>query len=317
MRFFRSIIMLALLVVGLASCLTIPAYNTKPAEPFTVVLIPDTQYYSEKHPLTYLQQTTWIKDYKDAINIKFAIHLGDIVQTAKNENEWVVADTAHKVLDGVVPYSVVPGNHDLHYHDDVLTRGTPLYHKYFPPSRFENEPWYGGHMGEDNACNYTFFEEVGLKFMVLSFAFAPSDEMIAWASDIVRQHPEHRVIVATHYYMRTNGRGNDGHTYGLNGADGEMLWNKFVRSHENIFMVVSGHVLGAHHQVSMNDAGKPVIEILSDYQGEANGGDGWLQMLRFMPDENRIDVVAYTPKLDKYNDKPQHTYSLKYAMKGE
>jgi len=108
MRFFRSIIMLALLVVGLASCLTILPYNTKSAEPFTVVLIPDTQYYSEKHPLTYLQQTTWIKDYTGAINIKFAIHLGDIVQTAKNENEWVVADTAQKVLDGVVPYSVVP-----------------------------------------------------------------------------------------------------------------------------------------------------------------------------------------------------------------
>ena len=316
MKLFRSFVMLMFLVVTVSSCATYGPSWASSAEPFSVVLIPDTQNYSEKYPYIYIQQTTWIKDQAEEDNIKFAIHLGDIVQTAKNENEWKVADTAHKVLDGAVPYSVVPGNHDLDYRDGALSRETSLYNTYFPPSRFAGESWYGGHMGEDNACNYCFFEEGGLKFMVISFAFAPSDEMIAWASEIVKQHPDHRVIVATHYYMRTNGRGNDGSTYGLDGADGEMLWNKFIRTHENIFMVVSGHVLGAYHQISINDARKPVIEILSDYQGEANGGDGWLQAMRFLPDANRIDVVAYSPKLETFNKEPAHTYSLDYEMNG-
>ena len=81
-------------------------------DPFTVVLIPDTQYYSEKHPKIYLAQTEWIKKRAKPDNIKFAIHLGDIVQNDTIE-EWKIADRAHKIIDGIVPYSMVPGNHDM------------------------------------------------------------------------------------------------------------------------------------------------------------------------------------------------------------
>jgi len=34
----------------------------KDRAPFSVVLLPDTQNYSEKYPGTYLSQTCWIKD---------------------------------------------------------------------------------------------------------------------------------------------------------------------------------------------------------------------------------------------------------------
>lgn len=171
-------------------------------EPFEVVLVPDTQNYSEKYPASYVTQTQWIRDNAKERNIKFAIHLGDIVQTAAVEDEWKVADVAQRVLEGHVPYSIVPGNHDLDRNADGLTRGVSMYHKYFPPSRFEKFPWYGGHMGDDNACNYAYFEQDGLKFMVLSFAFAPSDAMLEWAAGVIANHPDHRVIIATHYYLR-------------------------------------------------------------------------------------------------------------------
>ena len=224
-----------------------------------------------------------------------------------------MADEAQRILEGHVPYSVVPGNHDLDRNPYGLTRGVAMYHKYFPPSRFEKYPWYGGHMGEDNGCNYCFFEQDGLKFMVLSFAFAPDNAMLAWAADIVAKHPDHRVIVATHYYMRPDGRGKGG-TYGLGDNDGEMMWEKFVRKQPNIFMVVCGHVLGVHHQTSTNDAGKPVHEMLCDYQGEANGGDGWLQTMRFVPADNKIHVEAYSPTLDAHRKEEPHSYVLDYEM---
>jgi hypothetical protein len=296
---------LVLLATGLA--------HGAPPKPFEVVLVPDTQNYSEKYPDTYLTQTRWIRDNAEARNIKFAVHLGDIVQTAAVEDEWKVADAAQRILEGHVPYSVVPGNHDLDIKDKALTRGVTMYHKYFPPSRFTKYPWYGGHMGEDNACNYAYFEQDGLKFMVLSFAFAPSDEMLAWAAGVIAKHPDHRVIVATHYYLRPKGRGKGG-TYGIDGCDGEMLWDKFVRKQPNVFLVVCGHVLGVHHQISTNDTGKPVIELLCDYQGEANGGDGWLQTMRFVPVENKIHVKAYSPTLDAHREEAPHSYSLDYAM---
>lgn len=90
------------------------------------------------------------------------------MQNAHVEAEWRNADAAHRILDGAVPYSVVPGNHEMDKENEQLTRVTSLHAKYFPPSRFEKMPGYGGHMGETNDCNYCFFEGGGIRFMALS-----------------------------------------------------------------------------------------------------------------------------------------------------
>src|SRR5690242_17365771 len=95
---------------------TLPAQEARPDDPnevFTVVLLPDTQFYSEKYPETFVAQTMWIRERAQPDNIKFVVCLGDIVQNAHVEDEWVKAHEAARILDGVVPYSSVPGNHDL------------------------------------------------------------------------------------------------------------------------------------------------------------------------------------------------------------
>ncbi|NLT61387.1 MAG: hypothetical protein GXX88_12140, partial [Candidatus Hydrogenedentes bacterium] len=162
-------------VWGLAAAVLMTACvaHAGSVSPFSVVLLPDTQNYSEKYPETYLAQTQWIRDNAERENIKFVIHLGDIVQNAHAENEWQAADAAHKLLDGHVPYSVAPGNHDLRAEEKLVTRDTPLYDQYFPPERFQGHAWYGGHLGNNNACNYCTFEAAGMKFMVISLTFAP------------------------------------------------------------------------------------------------------------------------------------------------
>ncbi len=197
---------------------------------------------------------------------------------------------------------------------DDITRGTALYDKYFPPSRFNANAWYGGHKGDRNVNNYCFFEGGGMQFMVLSLEFAPSADTLAWARGVLEAHPDHRVIVATHYYLRPEGRRHDERPYGLDGAGPEQLWNEFIRKQKNIFMVVSGHVSAAHHQTSLNDFGAGVHEILCDYQSEDNGGNGWLQTLRFVPDENKVHVEAYSPTLQRSNPAPPHGYALDYSM---
>ncbi len=312
----RSSTYLCFLSILLVAVLFGPTADLVAGEPasFTVVLLPDTQNYAERFPDTYMTQTQWIKRRAAQDNIKFAIHLGDIVQTARIEEEWKVADRAHRVLDGAVPYSVVPGNHDVDHKDKKLTRGTRLYNKYFPPARFKDRSWYGGHMGKTNTNNYCFFEGGGMKFMVLSLEFAPRDETLEWAGRVVDAHKEHRVIVATHYHLRLDGRYKGATPYGFKGNVGEKLWNKFIRRHANIFMVVCGHVGGVRHQTAVNNAGRKVHEILCDYQSLPNGGDGWLLTLRFVPAENKIHAVAYSPLLDQYNRDPEHTYTLDYDM---
>ena len=285
--------------------------NTTADTSFTVVLLPDTQYYSEKYPDTCVAQTLWIRERRKDDNIKFVIHLGDIVQTSTKKPEWENANRAMRLLDGVVPYSMVPGNHDML----VKSRDSSLYNEYFSPTRFADRKWYGGHMGEANDNNFCFFEACGMKFMVLSLEFAPRDETLDWAAGVTRRHPDHRVIVATHCYMRPKERDTVCATsYKIAGNSGEQMWQKSIRKQPNIFLVVSGHVLGVELQTSVNNAGGKVLEMLTDYQGLPNGGDGWLRSLQFVPAENRIHIKTYSPLLDKYNKDAKETFSLDYEM---
>ena len=278
---------------------------------FTVVLLPDTQFYSQKFPDNYIAQTLWIRQQREEDNIKFVVHLGDIVQNPTKQPEWENANRAMEVLDDVVPYSMVPGNHDML----VKSRDSELYNKYFSPARYKDRPWYGGHLGETNDNNYCFFEAAGMKFMVISLEFAPRDETLVWAAEVAQKHPDHRVIVATHCYMRPKGRDKVcAKQYKVEGNSGEQMWQKLISKQPNIFLVVSGHVLGVGLQESTNDAGGKVIEMLTDYQGLPHGGDGWLRTLQFVPAENKIHVKAYSPLLKKTNDKEKHSFTLDYEM---
>jgi len=51
---------------------------------FTIVALPDTQYYSENYPQTFTAQTQWIVNNASTLNIQAVVGLGDIVQTATN-----------------------------------------------------------------------------------------------------------------------------------------------------------------------------------------------------------------------------------------
>lgn len=280
---------------------------------FSVVLLPDTQNYSEKYPDTYFSQALWIRQQAAKDNIKFVIHLGDIVQTSTKEPEWKNADRAMQLLDGVVPYSMAPGNHDM----VVTNRDSSLYNKYYSPARFEGRPWYGGHMGDNNDNNYCFFEGSGMKFMIINLEFAPRDETLEWAAGVASKHPDHRIIVATHCYMRPKQRDTScASAYKIAGNSGEEIWQKLIRKQPNIFLVVSGHVLGVGLQTSTNDAGGKVLEMLTDYQGLPNGGNGWLRSLKFVPAENKIHVRAYSPLLNEENTAPDETFLLDYEMTG-
>ena len=134
---FKQFLCILLTAAVTSLCVSSDVWSADEQADFTVVVLPDTQFYSQLHPDTYVSQTQWIKDRATADHIKFAIHLGDIVQNYNNsEAEWKVADRAHRILDGAVPYSIVPGNHDMEYVNKKLSRDTRLYNKYFPPSRY-------------------------------------------------------------------------------------------------------------------------------------------------------------------------------------
>jgi len=308
---------------------------------FSVILLPDTQYYTKYYPEIYLKQTRWIADNRDSLNIKFVVHLGDITQD-NSLVQWQVADKAHQILDRAgIPYSLIPGNHDMTGDGFGQKRDTVFFNRYFGPERFAGKTWYGGHLDPGNENNYSFFNGGDLKFMVIGLEFAPTQAALEWANEIIRQFRDHHVIVVTHCYLAKSPAGATGaggyqkncaEKYHPDGSEGDTVWEKLVRQHRNIFMVLSGHVHDVEHRARIGNAGNPIHEILTDYQSEYPEGDidkpksgnGWLRILQFFPEENRMDVRPHSVIGEKrfyvisnYDPNPlhgDHTYSICYPM---
>ncbi len=326
------------------------------AQPFSIVILPDTQIYSQNNPNLipqhkssrkeiFTQMTNWIAQNTGALNIKFVLHMGDIVNNDSEPNQWSNAYEAMSILDDVnMPYSLAVGNHDM----DSSTRNTTNFNSIFPYTRFENKSWYGGRMEDtsqdefepvndyDNAFHY--FQAAGMDFLVLTLEAGPTDKMLAWADSVISSHPNHRVILATHSYMNPEDKLDV--CYWLPGIccttsnepncsnTGEQVWQKLVRKHENIAFVFSGHQNPNSSRrgflASMGDHYNIVYQFLC-----AEWYDGWLRILTFVPQENRIYMKTYSPwrpedanqqdgtypfSLPAYNTDQFHQYDLYYGM---
>ena len=87
---------------------------------FTIIALPDTQYYAESYPAIYTNQTQWIVNHKDALNIVYVTGEGDITDVGTQDIQWQRADAAYTVLENPtttqlpygIPYTIPPGNHD-------------------------------------------------------------------------------------------------------------------------------------------------------------------------------------------------------------
>ena len=280
-----------LMIFGGLAC-TRPAGRTDGQRPFVIVMLPDTQNYLQKWPESFMAQTDWIGRNRERENIAFVTHIGDVVNDPNGSKEWEAADKAMSQLDGVVPWGVCLGNHD--YHDHGESRVATGFLQHFGPQRFRKYPWYGG--ASDNGLNsYQLFSAGGIDFVALHLELDVPDPAIAWAIQVLAKHSSRAAIVSTHSYL-----------HGLDGIgrekSAENVWNKLIRSHPQIFMVLCGHITDAveYHQISVNDAGNKVLEMLADYQKRDHGGDGWLRLIRIVPASHEIQVRTYSPVLDKW-----------------
>jgi hypothetical protein len=285
-------------------------------EPFTIVVLPDTQVYAESFPDHFRAQTKWVSENREELNVLCVLHEGDVTNR-NSEKEWTVVDEAMSTLDGVVPYCIALGNHDLGPDGHAQNRDCELFAKLFPPAKFEKEPWYGGCLDGDMRNAWYPFETGGMKFLVVCIDFFPPDEVLEWASEIVEEHGDSRVIVVTHAYLGGDGLRLKGNTWECGGNDGERIWEKFVKKHENIFLVVCGHTWPNTYTKAVGDNGNTVHEVLADYQGEPEGGNGWLRLMKFVPDENRIVVETYSPVLGQFREDDKDKFEIEYDMKLE
>jgi len=74
-----------------------------------------------------------------------------------------------------------------------------------------------------------------------------------------------------------------------------------------------GHVHAAARLESKGDAGNVVHQVLADYQGEPNGGDGYLRLVEFLPDGKTVQFKTYSTTRNSYKTGPKHQFALSIA----
>ena len=250
---------------------------------YSFAVIGDTQNVVEKYPDKTKAIYDWIVDNAEEKKIEFVFGLGDITNKS-TAAEWKNATENIAKLDGVVPYSLVRGNHD-----------TPeTFNAALKNSAYASAPD-GKYIG---ALENTWQEfTVGdTKYLVLVLDYYPTDTELAWANSIVKKFPGHKVIVTTHAYLHRWGSTID--------AKSEKVWTDFVSKHKNIFLVLCGHIISDDIVVTQRRGvnGNVVTEMLIDPQGVdlTYKGMGMVAMLYFSEDGNIMDVAYYSTVKEQY-----------------
>lgn len=282
---------------------------------FTLGWESDTQYYNE----TWYEHQRAIHDYflqsRDRLNLAYVFHTGDIVDEWDKSEQWERADAAYRMLDDAgLPYGVLAGNHDVgHAREDYGPFSAD-----FGAHRFEQNPWYGGSY-QDNRGHYDLITVDGVDFLMLYQGWGPGDEEIAWMNEVLAQYPERTAIITLHEYMLTTG--------GL-GPIPQRIQDEVVATNPNVSMVFSGHYHDAFTRVDgFDDDGdgvddRQVTQVLFDYQGLAEGGLGYLRLLHFDHEGQRMVARTYSPSLQDYDADdpglaPEHQeFTVPYSQLG-
>jgi carboxypeptidase family protein/calcineurin-like phosphoesterase family protein len=320
----RQYVWLAALVFLIAPQLL----SQTPSDQFTIVALPDTQFYSKTYPDIFTAQTQWIVNNQKTMNIQLVLGLGDIVDAAGKSYEWTNAVNAVNLMNGKVPYLMAIGNHDYDA-SDPAARGATAFNKYFGPSRYTNYSWYrGNYPAGSNENFYGTFVIGGRAYLVLVLELFPRNGALQWAASILAANPDKDVIVVTHAYIYY-----DNFRFGpcdswnnirmgmtsSNSNDGEQMWTKFLSKYKNIVMVLNGHVadgdgVGRRQDLGVN--GNLVNQMLSDYQSYPYGGGGYLRILTVTPSQNTIAVKTYSPWTNTYKTDSQNQFTVKYSSDG-
>lgn len=281
---------------------------------FTVIGLPDTQYYtSHKNGATnelFKAQTQWIADHRVDSNIVYVTQLGDCVETGNNggnDIEWKRADTAMKQIENPsvpltygIPYSICVGNHDQGTIYDPNSP-TTFYNQFFGEARFTGRPYYGGHYGSNNDNSFQFFSAGGIDFLHIALEYNDNSNsngqgsstdvetlqaVLNWADSLLKAHPTRKAILSTHRLLSV---GNPAPFEG----PGQKIYDD-LKDNPNLFLMLCGHVSGQGRRVDTYN-GNTIHSILSDFQGYTNGGNGWMRVMQFIPASNLLTVRTFSP----------------------
>lgn len=279
--------------------------KTAETTPFTIIALPDTQFYAMDYPETGLAQTRWIMENKDKLNIVAVAHLGDSVHMAEDLRQWQNADSFMQILGSDLPFGLSVGNHDQYPLDDPEGDSTKSFNTYFGVDEFAGRPYYGGHYGMNNDNSYILFDVGEIKFVMLFLESDdnPNSEVLDWAKDVLNQNSDRLGILVVHSLLYADGRWT---------TEGYPIF-QHLKNASNLRLMLGGHIPGEARRTDTVD-GVTIHSILSDYQEDEMGGNGMLRILTFDPAANKLSVQTYSPTVDQYLADDANQFTLDFDL---
>ena len=280
---------------------------------FSFAVMPDTQYEVVKSgDPRMVNRTQWLAKQKD---LAFVAHTGDMVNwDTPDHAQMAVAKKAFNVLhDAGIPYTIAVGNHDTEAtgvggsardpkNTYKLQRDTSTINSYFDASDL------GGVTGAyekgkiDNV--YATYAAGGYKWLVLSLEFCARPGAVTWAKQVVADHPDYNVLIATHSYL--TGDGNiDSSNQGYGDTSGQKLYDQLVSQYPNVKMVFSGHVgLAEKARVDTGKDGNKISSFLTTMHDQQPNP---VRMFDVATATGTVKTRIYAPYTDKTWDEYTET----------
>ena len=284
----------------------------------TFVIIPDTQNFTQSNGVEGLKKlSSWILENKESENIVGVMGLGDITNN-NSVSQWTNAKNGFAELRGKIPFVFVSGNHDIEFKNpsEDNPRDVSCFNTAFPYADWE--PYMSGFFEEGKIDNMYYLTEPvnGVKYMLMGLEFMPRDEVLEWAGRIIGEHPDYKVLIATHAYQTYSYISGE-NTYlsddeyteykkilGENQNTGEQMWNKLVKNYANIQAVFCGHVYheDVHATSNIGDNGNTVTEIIANAQttDALMRSSGIVMLLRVSEDGAKANINFYSTYHNHY-----------------
>ncbi len=336
--FIKAKIWLVLIVLcGLSACSKdfepiSQAMNSRPIidhpSEYIMVLGDVQEYTANDSVVKPLHRTLlWALDQKhDYDNIACILHVGDVTNS-NDKHQWNRFDNAiRNVVEGGLPVLSCTGNHD--YRDDgghkVKDRNSTRINDYlsycFPDSlvkaRFEEGK-------VENLILRLPLRYFSMDLILLEFG--PRTEVVDWAIDWVRAHPDQKYMLMTHEMLFRDGSlifpeaWNCYSRWYFQGTAStwtspKELVNRLLRPYPNIVAALSGHNgFAVVNDLEQNVNGRPIPLIQFNLQYQENAGDSMALLLRFDKVTSRVDCTVYRVDSRSTVETPISGYSFPFG----
>ncbi len=299
---------------------------------------------------------TWIANNVGEKKIQHVFTLGDLTEWSSENDpnlsyaagtdrtqasgtaEWEIVKNAIQKLDGVVPYSVVRGNHDDYKIDDYFNYDayTKNFNGFYdgsmePESNAPAQAWAEEYYMDGSITNsYRLVEIAGTKFIFITIDFNPTEGAMLWVDNLLTEYADYNAIITLHAYAQ--------HIYDEdiqkyigrplypaevksvivssknNNMSPRVLWTHCLSKHENVVMTVSGHigVEDPFYFETTGEKGNVVANFLVNPQSYDKNiqPTGMVFLMHFKNGEATIQTEYYATNLNRYKLENNKSYTL-------